>query len=71
MSQTQRKTPNSNIGARIAQVRNERGISQAELRRRTGINVWRIEEGYYNPQIATLSRIATALDIGISKLLEN
>lgn len=54
------------VGDRIALIRQQRSISQSELRRRTGINVWRIEAGHYNPQIHTLAKLAAALDVKVT-----
>lgn len=58
------------IGERIARLREERGMSQRELKRRTGINIWRIEEGWHEPNLATLKKIAKALDVPAFYLLK-
>lgn len=58
------------IGERIARLRDERSISQRELKRRTGINIWRIEEGWHTPNIATLEKIAKELDVPVLELLK-
>lgn len=59
-----------NIGERIALLREERSISQRELKRRTGINIWRIEEGWHEPNLATIKKIAEALDVPVFYLLK-
>lgn len=58
------------IGERIATLRKARGISQAELRRRTGANIWRFEVGRYRPRIETLEKIARELDVPMGDLLK-
>lgn len=52
------------IGQRIAQLRKEQGITQAELAERTGIqraHITRIEAGRYSVGIDLLQKIAEAL----------
>lgn len=53
------------IGKRIAEIRKQKGISQAQLSELTGIapgNIARIELGKYSTGIDILSRIAKALN---------
>ena len=52
------------IGQRIAQLRKEQGMTQAELAERTGIqraHITRIEAGRYSVGIDLLQKIAEAL----------
>ena len=52
------------IGKRIAQIRNDKGLSQAKLSELTGIapgNIARIETGKYSTGIDILSKIGDAL----------
>lgn len=52
------------IGKRIAELRKERGVSQAKLGQLTGIsssNIGKIELAQYNPGLETLCKIADAL----------
>lgn len=52
------------IGQRIAELRKQRGISQAQLAEAIGMhqpNIARIENGQYSTSIDVLSRIAEAL----------
>ena len=61
------------IGLRIRQLREERGISIQEFADRLEIeytNAIRIEKGRTNFTIGTLVRIANALDISISELFK-
>ena len=58
------------VAQNVARVREERGMSQAELRRRTGINVWRIENGHYGPRLETLEKIARELGVEVYELLK-
>lgn len=53
------------IGKRIAEIRKQKGISQAQLSELTGIapgNIARIELGKYSTGIDLLSKIAKALN---------
>ena len=52
------------IGARIAELRKEKGMTQKELAEATGLiqpNIARIENGRYSTSLDTLARIAEAL----------
>lgn len=56
--------PQITIGERLSMVREEQGISQAELAARTGIyasNISRIESGKFATRIDIVERIADAL----------
>lgn len=56
------------IGKRIAEIRKQKGISQARLSELTGIapgNIARIELGKYSTGIDILSKIAQALNYRI------
>ena len=61
----------SNLGLRIAKIRQERGYSQRtfssmiELDR---VTLNRIESGMGNPTIGTLQRIAEGLEVGVADL---
>jgi len=62
------------VGKRIKEVREAKGISQVELvGKMQGIidptNISRIESGRTNPTVFTLFRIAEALEINPSELL--
>lgn len=54
------------IGTRIRQLREERGITRAEIEKFSGLDhsyIARIEQGLTMPPLETLERIALALDI--------
>ncbi len=56
--------PQYEVISQIIKVRNEQGITQAELAERTGIrqsNISRLEGGNYNPSLEFLTRIARGL----------
>ena len=56
------------IGKRIAQLRNERGLTQKELAERTGMqqgNIARIEAGKYSARFDTLQTIAEAMGLTV------
>lgn len=65
--------PSIMAGMAVMNARAERGISQTKLSELTGIDqadVSRIERGIANPSIATLGRIAKALDARVSIEIE-
>ena len=60
------------LGARIRELRQYAGITQAELSRRTGIhrpNIARVVAGRHTPSLETISRLAEALGINPSHIL--
>lgn len=61
------------IGLRIKEVRTLKGLSQQELAALIEYeksNMSRIESGNINPTILTLNKIAKALDVSLSELLQ-
>lgn len=61
------------VGARIRAIREENGISQAELGERVGLNADRIqkyENGARKPKADLLNSIATALNVSVYALQE-
>ena len=64
---------NMSVADRIKQSRKEQGLTQKELGERLDVSqatVQQYESGKRNPKLVTLSRIATALRIPISCLLD-
>jgi transcriptional regulator with XRE-family HTH domain len=64
---------NIKIGKRVAQLRKQNGISQAELAGKIDSekqNISRLERGMVNPGIFFLSKIAQAFQISLSELLD-
>jgi transcriptional regulator with XRE-family HTH domain len=60
------------VGDKVRDLRKERGWSQQELADRAGISmqtVSNLETGRHVPGIATLSKIAGALGVGLGELL--
>lgn len=58
-------TDRERIGARIAELRKAKGITQVQLAEKTGYsqsNIWRIENGKYSVGLDILAVIAEALD---------
>jgi len=54
------------IGKRIAELRSEKGLSQAKLAELSGVgysHIARIEKGYYSVGIDVLAKIAGALGV--------
>ena len=61
------------IGIKVKAIRQHRQLTQAELARRSGIaraNIARIEAGAHSPTVSTLKRVAHALGIRFSTLVE-
>ena len=61
------------IGARIAELRREKGMTQKDLAEATGLiqpNIARIENGRYSTSLDTLARIADALDARLDFITE-
>jgi transcriptional regulator with XRE-family HTH domain len=59
---------------RIRQLRNEKGLSQAKLAVRADMDpatLNRLEQGKGNPNLKTLERVAEALGVEVTDLLEN
>lgn len=60
------------VGAKVREVRAERGVSQAELARRIGIipqNLARLEMGRHVPSLDVLLKIARALEVSMDRLV--
>lgn len=61
------------FGQQLKRVREEKGITAAELGRRTFIDkphITRLEKGGTNPTLTTLIKLAEALDIEVHELFE-
>lgn len=61
------------LGKAIAKYRKDRGLSQKELAKRSGISevyLELIEEGKKKPHIKTIARIASSLEVGISEMID-
>jgi transcriptional regulator with XRE-family HTH domain len=59
------------IGERIRQLREQKGLSQAEIERSTGLlrtYVSRVEHGHAVPSLESLERLAAALDVPLYRL---
>lgn len=58
---------------RLRKLRTERGMSQAKLAVKAGMDpatLNRLEQGKGNPNLRTLERVAGALGVGVAELLE-
>jgi len=65
-------TKTSTVGKKIREMRNAKGLTQAELARAAGMvrpNLSRIEAGRHRPSLATLERIAAALKLPVVDLI--
>jgi transcriptional regulator with XRE-family HTH domain len=59
------------LGDRLKSLRNERGISQGEMERRTGLlrsYISRVENGHTLPSVDTLVKMARALEVPLYRL---
>ena len=59
------------VANQLLQLRHDRGLSQAELSRRTGIaqgEISKIERGVIEPRTGTLSKLARGLDAHVALL---
>ncbi len=62
-----------NLVANLRRILGDRGMSVAELARRSGVaksSVYNVLDGYYDPSAYNLKCIADALDADMDKLLE-
>ena len=62
-----------NVGRRIQNIRESKGISQQELAAKCNFeksNMSRLEAGRVNPTLATLEKVALALEIDIIELFK-
>src|SRR5215472_11443461 len=59
------------IGQRIRQLREQKGLSQADLQEASGLwthYISRVEHGHIVPSLETLEKFATALDVPLYRL---
>ena len=58
-----------NLGESIRRIRLEKGLSQGEMQKRTGIlrsYLSRVENGHTVPSLATLQRLASAMGVALA-----
>lgn len=64
-----KEKPRVNIGEVIKTYRSQRGLSQGDIERRTGLlrcYLSRVENGHTVPSLETLAKIAEAMDISLA-----
>lgn len=64
-----KEKPKVNIGEVIRRYRGERGLSQGDIERRTGLlrcYLSRVENGHTVPSLETLAKIAEAMEINLA-----
>jgi transcriptional regulator with XRE-family HTH domain len=64
-----KERPKINIGEVIRSYRGQRGLSQGDIQRSTGLlrcYLSRVENGHTVPSLETLAKIAQAMDIGLA-----
>jgi transcriptional regulator with XRE-family HTH domain len=62
------------IGQRIRQLREQKGLSQGDIERSSGLlrcYISRVEHGHTVPSVETLERFAAALDVPVYRLFYN
>ena len=65
-----KEKPKVNIGEVIRTYRSDRGLSQGDIERRTGLlrcYLSRVENGHTVPSLETLAKIAEAMDIALAE----
>src|SRR5437899_6607790 len=65
-----KEKPQVNIGEVIKTYRSQRGLSQGDIERRTGLlrcYLSRVENGHTVPSLETLAKIAEAMDISLAE----
>jgi transcriptional regulator with XRE-family HTH domain len=71
----QRRHPvSSPIGARIRQLREQRGLTQGDIEEKTGLMrcyISRVENGFKVPSLETLEKFAAAFDLPLYRLFYN
>ena len=63
-----------NIGVTIREIRLQRGMSQGDIEKRTGLlrcYLSRVENGHTVPSLETLQKIAGALELPLSQLFDD
>jgi transcriptional regulator with XRE-family HTH domain len=68
-----RQQPRETFGARVAQLRHNRKLSQGALAARAGLSrsfLARIETNVQEPTLSTLRRLAAALEVPVADLVE-
>jgi transcriptional regulator with XRE-family HTH domain len=66
-------SPPKKLTMRVRRLRKKRGMSQQGLAQRAGLSreyVARLETGQHNPSLATLQKLAKALGVPVTALLE-
>jgi transcriptional regulator with XRE-family HTH domain len=66
--------PIKNLGVRVRRIRNERGLTQLGLADRMNVPrtyISKVEMGRVVPTLATLARVAAALDVTVTDLLSD
>ena len=65
--------PTTDIGARVFELRDERGWGQTELARKAGVSqttIVHVETGQVQPRMATLRRLAKGFGITVEELID-
>jgi transcriptional regulator with XRE-family HTH domain len=59
------------VGARLRQLREQKGLSQGDIERRTGLlrcHISRVENGHKLPSLETLEKFASALEVPLYQI---
>ena len=66
-------TPKERLGRRVKALREKRKLSQVALAKRAGVSrgyLARLEIGYHDPTVTMLVKLAKALRVKVTQLLE-
>ncbi len=61
------------LAMRLKQLRKQRGLTQAQLAKKMGLShgyLARLEIGMHDPPLSTLAKLAKALRVSVSELVE-
>lgn len=67
------KSESEKLGENLKRIRNTKGISQGDIARSLKVSrgfISNIENGKTNPTLATIARLAKAIDVSIERLIK-
>jgi transcriptional regulator with XRE-family HTH domain len=67
------KELNKRVAMRLKRLREERGLTQEQLAKRSGMShgyLARLEIGMHDPSLSTLAKLAKALKVPVGELVE-
>ncbi len=67
------KNESVKLGKNLKRIRTEKGITQGDIVRNLGVSrsfISNIENGKTNPTLATIAKLARAIDVSIERLIK-